>query len=136
MPNLFEAFVAKWLNAHLPPELTIKAQHKVALKATARLTFIMDLVLQDRVSGKALAVLDTKYKTHEEPIEPDIQQVVAYAVELGAEEAFLIYPSALSRPIEAKVGSIRVRSVTFDLALDQNLAGSVFLSSLLGDLLP
>jgi 5-methylcytosine-specific restriction enzyme subunit McrC len=131
MPNLFESFVAKWLNAHLPPELTIKAQHRVALRANAQLTFIMDLVLQDRLSGSPLAVLDTKYKIHEEPSEADIQQVVAYAVELGVEEAYLVYPSALSRPIEAKVGSIRVRSATFDLALDQDVAGGLFLDNLL-----
>ena len=131
MPNLFEAFVAEWLRIHLPAELAVNAQHTVTLQGTAQLTFRIDLVLRDRASGRALAVLDTKYKTDEVPTEADIQQVVAYAVEIGVGNAFLIYPATLAQPITAKVGDIQVRSVAFDLASDLDLAGPSFLAEVL-----
>ena len=39
---------------------------------------------------RAIAVMNTKYKRHKGPEESDIQQVVAYAVRMDADSAFLL----------------------------------------------
>ena len=68
------------------------------------------------MSGEPLSVIDTKYKISGQPAESDIQQVVAYAVELGVlERAYLVYPFEIKRPIEVKVGGIRVSTLGIDL---------------------
>lgn len=130
-PTLFEAFVARWLERHLPPrELSVRAQHHARLRSTAALAFKIDLVLRDARTGAPRAVLDTKYKADEIPTEADLHQIVAYAVEIGVEHAFLVYPSAATRPFAAQVGRIRVRSLVFDLAQAPDIAGAAFLENL------
>jgi 5-methylcytosine-specific restriction endonuclease McrBC regulatory subunit McrC len=74
------------------------------------------LVLRDRLSGHALAVIDVKYKMAEQPSEDDIQQVVAYAVELGVSQAHLVYPFSLSHPVQAKIGNVKVSTIGIDLS--------------------
>jgi hypothetical protein len=69
----------------------IRAQHFDAVGPD--LSFRIDLVLRDRISGQALAVIDVKYKLDDKPSESNIQQVVAYAVELGVSRGHLIYHS-------------------------------------------
>ena len=85
------------------------------LSANAELSFRIDLVLRDRRSGKPLSVIDTKYKTSGQPSESDIQQVVAYAVELGVSRAYLVYPFSIDQPVRATVGDIRVSTLGIDL---------------------
>jgi 5-methylcytosine-specific restriction enzyme subunit McrC len=123
MPLLFEAFVAEWLKLHAPENWLVTVQHEAKLKANAELTFRIDLILADKRSGGALAVLDTKYKSAELPTEADIQQVVAYAVEIGVKHAFLLFPHSQSRPISVRVGDIDVRSLVFDISRDLDDAG-------------
>jgi 5-methylcytosine-specific restriction enzyme subunit McrC len=132
MPKLFESFVAEWLRGNLPPALRLKVQHKVKLKGDADLSFQVDLVIEDRATGITKAVLDTKYKLGEVPSEADIQQIVAYAVELGANQAVLVYPSPATRPIRIDVGPVEVRTVVFDIGADLRFAGPSFVSQLLG----
>jgi 5-methylcytosine-specific restriction endonuclease McrBC regulatory subunit McrC len=86
----------------------------VQLNANADLSFRIDLVLRDR-SGQALSVIDVKYKLGEQPSEADIDQVVAYAVELGVSKAYLVYPVFLPQPVKAKVGNINVTTIGIDL---------------------
>jgi 5-methylcytosine-specific restriction enzyme subunit McrC len=116
MAKLFEEFVAKWLDENLPQDLKIDPQLHVQLDANADLSFKIDLVLRDRLSGQALAVIDVKYKMAEQPSEDDIQQVVAYAVELGVSRAHLVYPFSLLRPVEAKIGNVKVSTIGIDLS--------------------
>ena len=74
----------------------------------------MDVVVRDRADGRALAVIDTKYKDHDRPAPADIQQVVFYATALGCADAWLLYP----RPVVVRsiaVGPVRVHTLGFDL---------------------
>lgn len=115
MAQLFEAFVAEFLAQKLPQNLKIDIQYHARLTANADLSFRIDLVVRDRMSGEPLSVIDTKYKISGQPAESDIQQVVAYAVELGVSRAYLVYPFEIKHPIEAKVGGIRVSTLGIDL---------------------
>jgi 5-methylcytosine-specific restriction enzyme subunit McrC len=130
MARLFELFVAEWLNANAPPALQVRAQHHVKLKGDGDLSFQIDLCFLDRATGLPFAVLDTKYKASGSPSESDVQQVVAYAVELGAKRAILIYPSTETKLISFKVGPIEVSTATFDLSLNPDVAGEAFLAQL------
>ena len=115
MAQLFELFVAEFLAQKLPENLKVDIQHHARLSANAELSFRIDLVLRDRISGKPLSVIDTKYKMSGLPSESDIQQVVAYAVELGVSRAYLVYPFSIDQPVRATVGDIRVSTLGIDL---------------------
>lgn len=123
MASLFELYVAEWLRAGLPRPRTVVAQHTVHLATDHHLTFEIDLVLYDRPGGTPLAVLDTKYKIKPSPSTADVAQIVAYAEAVGCTEAFLIYPLPLSKPLDTKVGRVRVRTVTYDVAGDLETGG-------------
>jgi 5-methylcytosine-specific restriction enzyme subunit McrC len=127
---LFETFIAEWLAENLPENLKVDAQYHVRLNANAPLSFRIDLVLRDRMSGQALAVIDTKYKIAEQPSESDIQQVVAYAVELGVSRAHLVYPFTLARPVEATIGDIEVSSIGIDLTRSISSFGSELIDAI------
>jgi 5-methylcytosine-specific restriction enzyme subunit McrC len=131
MPKLFEAFLARWLEGALPQALRLDVQYNAKLQANAELRFIVDLVIRDRATDRALCVLDTKYKAADVPSEDDIQQVVAYAVEMGVTRAFLVYPSSSTATIRAMVGNIEVRSATFDLGKDIDTAAKDFIHAVL-----
>ena len=79
-----------------------------------------------------LCVLDTKYKTAPQPKNDDVFQVMGYAEAKGCKDAVLVYPVPLSRPLNEKVGGIRVRSMTFSLSGDLEQSGAAFLGALLG----
>jgi 5-methylcytosine-specific restriction enzyme subunit McrC len=104
MPILFETFVAESLASYLPDTLKVEAQHHARLDANAELSFRIDLVVRDRVTGRPVSLIDTKYKFAEQPSEEDIKQVVAYGVRLGITKTYLLYPFALPRVVKAKVG--------------------------------
>lgn len=131
MPRLFEAFVAEWLRENMPRQYHVRAQHVAKLKATEPLSFKIDIVIRDALSGRPLAVLDTKYKIGETSRETDIQQVVAYAVEMEVDRAFLIYPSSTVRQHAVQVGHVHVESIAFDIGQNYENAGQVFRSVLL-----
>jgi 5-methylcytosine-specific restriction enzyme subunit McrC len=137
MARLYERFVAEWLKAHretvlLPQGLDIKSQERLYVDEGKDIYFDIDLVLQDVATGMAKYVLDTKYKVPTAPTSSDIAQVVAYAEAKGCQEAILVYPMPLVEPLDIRVGSIRIRSLTFTLAGDLELAGYRFLEVLLG----
>lgn len=127
MERVFESFAARWLSAHLPPQIGLRAQISVPLEARDGLSFRPDIVLFDKTSGKVLSVLDTKYQARERPSTEDIAQVAAYAASLGCHEAALLYPAAMPE-LEARVGTIRVRVLSFDLSVDVDEAGQKLLS--------
>lgn len=122
MPNLFEAFVAEWLKDKLPDHFRIDTQYHARLTANADLSFQIDLVLRQQNYGNPVAVLDTKYKLDGLPSERDIQQVVAYAVRLGVDKAYLIYPYKIHQPIQAQIGNVEVQ--TFGFGLEGGMAAT------------
>jgi hypothetical protein len=65
-------------------------------------------VLYNTATIEARCVMDTKYKAACAPSSDDLAQVVAYAEAKGCNEALLVYPSALFKPLGAGVGGIRV----------------------------
>jgi len=131
MANLFERFVAEWLEAHLPENLMLQKQENITISVEEGINFRIDIVLRDRESGKTVAVLDTKYKKSSKPSTEDIAQVVAYAEATDTTEAVLIYPSSAGTRLDTRVGRIRVRSLGYSLGQDLESAGRIFLKRLL-----
>lgn len=122
LPTLFEHYVASWLQDHLPQALYLEVQHRAPLEGSQGLAFRVDLVLRTQRRGQVVAILDTKYKGDCEPAAEDVQQVVAYAVRLGANQAFLVYPSGRTRTRRIRVGGVLVQTLAF--ALEGNLENS------------
>ncbi len=133
MPNLFESFVANWFNMHLPAGLKMVVQYSTKFDELGHFKFAIDLVLMDVGTDKVLAILDTKYKRHEKPSNEDINQVVAYALHMNTENAFLVYPSFNTEAIDIEVGSdkkVKVRSLVFDLEGNLEDSGQEMLGKL------
>lgn len=130
MERLFELFVAEWLQAHLSSDFLLMVQEKVDIGEQSTLHFNIDLVLIDAETGKTYCVLDTKYKANNSPSASDVAQVVAYAEMKGCDRAILVYPTTLSKPLDERVGKIRVQSMTFSLKGDLESAGRFFLDGL------
>lgn len=122
MPTLFERFCTAFIDRQLDHQVELKAQYHTRLRGTQRLSFRLDMALFSAATQEPLAVLDAKYKA-DGPAESDVQQVVAYAVQLGARRAFLLYPSS-DMDERFEVGSIVVQTIGFDLeAADLEQAG-------------
>ena len=126
MPGLFEAFVAQWLKIHLGGQFQVDLQYRVELAGNRRLAFRMDALIGQAPTGRVLAVLDTKYKRDPEPLEADIQQVVAYAVQVQSKKALLVYPWPQGSAALIRVGDIEVHALAFDLGSDLDGAGRAF----------
>jgi len=128
MARLYEKFVAQWLKIHLPP------QYKLKIKETVKLDPIkleIDLIICDRITGKTLYVLDTKYKNPQQPATPDICQITTYATSQNCDHAILIYPQSLKKEIDRDIGNnINLRTLTFSLEDDLEIAGQAFLQNL------
>jgi 5-methylcytosine-specific restriction enzyme subunit McrC len=122
-------FVAEWLAAHLPFPWQVRAQESSTIGYEG-LRFEIDLVIFDE-AGAPLAILDTKYKTPEQPDTRDFSQVVTYARIKGSNQAVLIYPAPLARPLDVRLRETRVNSLIFDLSGDLEQAGQDFLEALL-----
>lgn len=129
MARLYELFVAEWLKAHLPPNLTLKSQERINLKKT--LHFQIDVVIYDTSTRKPKYIIDTKYKTPASPSSDDVAQVIAYAVSKNCQQAILLYPTSLTHALDQSVGDIQVRSLIFYLDKNLDQAGNNFLENLL-----
>jgi 5-methylcytosine-specific restriction enzyme subunit McrC len=130
MARLYEQFVATWLQTNLPAGWQVRAQEQVIVGPDQALQFNIDLVLYDS-HGRPQLVLDTKYKTPTGPSNPDFNQVLVYAQAKGCQQAVLVYPERLPRPLDVSLGGVRVRSLTFSLAGDLAENGRRFLAQLL-----
>jgi 5-methylcytosine-specific restriction enzyme subunit McrC len=130
MAKLFELFVATWLRKHLPGTYQVQEHQTYDFHSRAGGGFDADLLLRD-ADGRALCVMDTKYKVRPSPNSDDVAQVVAYAVAFGAPEAVLIYPSALAADERFVVGDVVVRTLAFHLGGDLEEAGRQFVRALL-----
>ena len=131
MARLFEMFVAEWLRKHLPGAYVLRAQERVEMGTSGDLYARVDLVLYEREGGRVLAVLDTKYKTPEHPAPEDVFQVAGYADLKGCGDAYLVYPTPLKRPLDVRIGDVRVRGLVFGLEGDLEQLGSAFLNGLI-----
>ncbi len=135
--RLYERFVAKWLRHHLPAALRVQAQERVDLTPSGDLRFEIDLVLYERTTvqqsnQRVLAVMDTKYKVPlSTPASDDVAQVIAYAQAKGANEAVLIYPVELTRPIDQPINGIQLRTLAFRLDGDLDAAGHELIDKLI-----
>lgn len=136
MPSLFETFIARWLTASLPGDITVHTQYRAKLNASAALEVRIDIVLRDTRTGMNIAVLDTKYKDVGEPGMSDIQQVAFYANEMGVRQAFLVYPSTETKPLWVRNGEVTIQTLAFDLGVTLEQAGPAFLRELRQKLLP
>lgn len=94
------------------------------------MTFHIDIVMHDS-SGRAVAVIDTKYKPPGYPEAADIHQMVSYATMMGAKQAFLVYPSHGPEPFHMSVKGIQIRSLVFDVGTNPEEAGLEFLRELM-----
>jgi 5-methylcytosine-specific restriction enzyme subunit McrC len=130
MPGLFEMFMARWLAAHLPGDITAYTQYRAKLSASAELEVRIDIVLREATSGRNIAVLDTKYKDTVEPSMSDIQQAAFYANEMRVGDAFLVYPSTETKPMWVRNGGVIIQTLVFDLGLAPDEAGVRFLDDL------
>lgn len=131
MERLYELFVAEWLRAHLPVEMSLRMQERVEIDQKQNLHFDIDLVIYDTRTGSSCYVLDTKYKISPTPSTSDIAQVIAYAQTKDCHDTVLIYPVRLDNPINTWSRDIRIRSLVFSLDRDLEEAGQNFLSELL-----
>jgi 5-methylcytosine-specific restriction enzyme subunit McrC len=126
-----ETFVAEWLKAHLPYPFQLKPQERIVIGPDKTVRFDIDLVLNDGETGKALFVLDTRYKKSLTPATEDIAQVVAYAEAKNCHDAILIYPSPLTESLDVWIGDNRVRSLSFSINGGLDEAGNKFIENLL-----
>lgn len=131
MARLFELFVAEWLRKNLPENLSLKTQERVDIGKEKIVYFNIDLVIYDNETGNTKYVLDTKYKAPESPNSDDIAKVVAYSEIKNCNEAVLIYPKPLAKPMDEWVGDNRVRTIAFRLDGDLEKSGKLFLQDLL-----
>jgi 5-methylcytosine-specific restriction enzyme subunit McrC len=143
MPTLFQKFVAKWLDEHAPYIAIAQVPLDLDSSVFPPPQYFVDVVLYDRESRDVVGLLDTKYKlpTKKTAAEPtnqelnryvefaDLNQVVAYAAELGTTKALLVYPSHKERKIWVKVKDICVKTIVFDIAAS-DLGETQFLSDL------
>ena len=81
--------------------------------------------------NKPLLALDTKYKAPDTPSTSDIQQIIAYATEVGCSKAWLVYPTPIPLPVSNHAGNITVQSSMFDLSGDLDEGGRLFLQEVL-----
>jgi 5-methylcytosine-specific restriction enzyme subunit McrC len=131
MPQLFETFVAEWLRANPPDAATVRCHHNARLDANFKMAINVDIVLLDKATDRPIAVLDTKYKVHEQPTEADIYQIAFYASELRVSRAILIYPSSLTRSLRINHGKhTKLESLTFDISQPLETAGPEFIHDL------
>ncbi len=131
MAQLYETFVAEWLQRQGIVGMTVHPQEPVMWDPLGKRQARVDLVLRDAATSRPVCVLDTKYKAQDSAADDDIHQIVFYAQAIDCHEAVLIYPQALANPTTTFVGDIRVRTLTFSLDGDLDEAGRRFVSELL-----
>lgn len=130
MPHVFEQFVAQWLKHHLPERYEATPQERLNFGTHQQLFFDVDLVLRDATTREVLAVLDTKYKYHDQPQGGDVAQVVAYAEAYECDHSILIFPHNNIQPLHERVGNKYVQTGYFALDQDIEIAGRNFLDQL------
>jgi len=132
--TLYEKFVAKWLDANLPNNFSINDQERLILSKPHDIKAQVDLVLYDRSTQEAVAVLDTKYKTGGTPSNDDIYQVNTYANAMGTALALLVYPDDTHKNIDVRIGDVWIKSLTFSTKEAPETSGKSFVEKLMSAL--
>jgi 5-methylcytosine-specific restriction enzyme subunit McrC len=123
MAGLYELFVARWLEKNLQEErYAVQSQENVLIDSNFNIKFRIDISVFDKESSSCAFVMDTKYKIGN-PTADDIEQVAAYAAAKGCNQAVLIYPERSGSRLEGKVVGINIKSATFSLGGDLDMAG-------------
>jgi len=130
MAKLYERFVARWLEKHLPLGMNLQVQENARIGDDERIKVSIDMVLYDSLAGRAISVLDTKYKAHGTIANADFYQITAYANIKDCQDAILVYPVPLERDLSVTFGDITVRNLTFALDGDLDANGDRFLAGL------
>lgn len=115
MARLFELFVAEWLTANLPSGYTLNTQERIEIDREGRLVAVADMLIRDSSTGRALAVLDTKYKGHEVPKNEDLFQINAYADLVRAPFGLLVYPMKPAYRFKSDFGGTQISNLGFDI---------------------
>ncbi len=131
MPNLYERFVARWLAKHLPNGFAVTEQQHWSVGTGSRVDFYIDILVRDVSTGRALCVLDTKYKDQSYPVSHDIAQVAYYALLEGCRLGGLVVPVDSGNRWEAQAGGVNTFRASFDLSTEIERSGGRFLSDLL-----
>ena len=131
MARVFELFVAEWFAAHLPAPYEITQQERVEVDKSSGITFQIDLVIRNTVTGRAVCVLDTKYKRHSTPENNDFFQIVSYANAQRCRRGVLIYPERTAAPLNTDFRPYLIRTMPFALDGDLEEAGRELLQELL-----
>jgi 5-methylcytosine-specific restriction enzyme subunit McrC len=126
---LYEKFVYCWLKEHLPSQYEIKDQE--GYRFAKKINYKIDLVLYERETKQAIAVLDTKYKTPDKPSNNDISQIITYAHIKNTPRAILIYPEQLKYPLQQTLKNIQIETLNFPLDRSLESAGNLFLAKLI-----
>jgi 5-methylcytosine-specific restriction endonuclease McrBC regulatory subunit McrC len=90
----------------------------------------MDIVLSEVNSGRAVAVIDAKYKADSEPSPQDVYQAVAYATQLGINHAVLVYPVATTGPRSDRIGSVQITAIGYDIGSAMAASRTKFIADL------
>jgi 5-methylcytosine-specific restriction enzyme subunit McrC len=129
MARLFELFVAEWLRAWLrqnAARYTLRYHDRTTLGENDLLKFDIDMVLYDSQTARAVAVIDAKYKVPDQPSSEDVAQITLYAQLRNCREAILVYPTPLTKMLDAVTAQHHLRSLFFDLDEDLDVAGERF----------
>lgn len=125
---LYEKFVYAWLKANLPKTYYLKAQEHYLFNDN--INYYIDLVIYNSNTQKAIAVLDTKYKTPDKPSNNDINQILAYAHFKQVKQAILIYPEKLQYHLGEVIHNVHIKTLNFSLDESPDKTGKTFLDSL------
>ncbi|WRH65949.1 MAG: restriction endonuclease [Planktothrix sp. GU0601_MAG3] len=99
---LYEKFVYAWLKSHIPANFEIKDQESVNFCKIVDSK--IDLVIYDKNTKQVIFILDTKYKIPDsKPSNLDIYQAIAYATLKNSQNAILVYPKPLNKPLNCLV---------------------------------
>jgi 5-methylcytosine-specific restriction enzyme subunit McrC len=130
MAKLFELFVAEWLKKNLPDEYDLVIQDTVKFGTLGEIIFNIDVVINEKQTGKTIYVLDTKYKIPDSPASPDIHQIVSYSVAKQCNNAVLVYPAELENPFDGELQGINIRTLAFSVEGNIEDEGKKFLDQL------
>jgi len=133
MPTLFERYVLQWLAKacrNSPVALRVEGQERNVVGDAEDIEFVIDVVLYEERFGRALCVLDTKYKDSALPSAADVAQVGYYALLKRAPLASLVYPTHVNA-WQSRSGDVQTFRSSFDLSKDLETAGNTFFDALL-----
>lgn len=132
MDKLFELFVVEWLRHNIPSQYSVVGQENVQFRLGQIISINIDITIKDHNTGRTELILDTKYKQSTQPAASDLEQVVAYSEAKGCNNAALIYPTVLDRPVSGMWGAdICVGSFSFPLDGDIEESGRRLLDQLI-----